>query len=175
MVFMRFVSFCLNSNRVASFTSATCGTWDLVRPGRALINLVPQVGRFLLHGPSDSKDTAFLRFMTWRLGSPLSRCIWFTYPRTQPWVWIWPRQRYSCKMFLEKAKTNQTSAFFLVAKKNLGGLVKVIGNSNPACWLNCLNKAFWRRTSGESLHIRHCRVSDPLRKPSGGVCWAKEI
>ena len=55
------VLFCLNSNRVASFTSATCS----LRFGEARKGC-PKWVISVTWRKSDSKDTAFLRFMTWK-------------------------------------------------------------------------------------------------------------
>lgn len=121
----------MDSNRVASFTSATCS----LRFGEALINLVPQVGEFLLHGPfAKQKILAQIH--------DLEACIqmYMIYIPTgaQPSVWIGPlanRDIHSMFFWSSGKERIKKVPFFLggVAKQKYWGVIKVIGNSNPAC------------------------------------------
>ena len=107
------VLFCLNSNRVASFTSATCS----VRFGEALINLVPQVGDFSYMAEERLKRY-FLRFMTWK---PAIQMYMIYIPTGLALGLDWKKSRYSFHVFGVQAKTNQNSVLFGGIKNILGG------------------------------------------------------
>ena len=106
----------MNSNRVASLTSATCS----LRFGEALINLVPQVGEFLLHGP----------FAILPQIHDLEACypdVYDLHTHGGPALGLdWPigQSRYSFDVFLEfRQRTNQKSALFF------GGKTKILGGN----------------------------------------------